>query len=125
VKVLADVGDQLAIGGMIGRLDADDVRFEGGIVLRDVAQEPELGDRRTEQQNAVGSGQRARDRVEEPVLVVRMIVGARLFTLGMTVDVMVRRVNRRLVEGCGADVKDLRLVVVDSDCHLTHEEPPF
>ena len=50
VEILPDVRDQLAIGGMIGRFDANDAGLQRRVALLHIAQEVQLGHRGPEQQ---------------------------------------------------------------------------
>ena len=121
MKVLTNVRDQLAIRRVVGRLEADDARLERGVVLVRVTEKAQLRHGRSNDQNLVSTRQRGRDRLEEPVLVVRMVVGPRLLILRMTMHVVVGRMDGGLVEGRGLDVKDLGLVLVHPHRHSSHD----
>ena len=90
MKILTNVRDQLAIRGMVGRLEADDPRLERGVVLRCVAEKAKLRHGRSQDKNLVSARERGRDGLEEPVLVVRMVVGPRLLIFGMAMHVVIR-----------------------------------
>src|SRR5580692_9881650 len=120
VEIPAHVSHQLSIGRVVDRLDARDLRLERRIVLLQVSEEVKLRHRRPEQQNLVCTHQLGRHLVEEPVLVVRMVVGPGLLVLRAAMEVVVRGRNRRLIEGGGGDMKNLRLVVIDPDGEFLH-----
>ena len=98
MKVLAHMGDQLSIGRMIDRLDADNPRLEAGLALLQVSQEQQLRHCGSGQQNVIGSPKSLRHLVEEAVLVIWMIVYSRTRILRMAVDVVIGRVHDRFVE---------------------------
>jgi hypothetical protein len=119
VKILTYVSDNLPVGGVVGALDADDLRRHRRIMFLQVVDELSLGDRRTEDQDLVGVRQLVRDGGEKSALIVRVIADLHLRGLLMTVDMSRDRFQRLLVERL-ADVKDPRLVVVHPSCHVTH-----
>lgn len=118
VKIVTDVSDQSPIGGVIGRLDTDDSLLERRVVLLRISEEMHLRHRRPHQQNRSRSRERLGHLVKEAVLIVGMVVSPGLLILGMAVDVMIRRLNLRFVEGRCINVKNFRLVVIDPDRHL-------
>lgn len=87
-----------------------------------VAEKPKLRHGRSDDKNLVSSRERGRDGLEEPVLVVRMVVGACLLILRMTMHVVVRRMNRCLVKCRCIDMKDLGLITVYPHRHLSHDD---
>jgi hypothetical protein len=112
VKILTNVRDQLAIRRVVGRL---------GFVLLCVAEKAKLRHGRSNDENLISSRERARDGLEEPVLVVRMVVGSRLLILRMPMHMVVGRMHGGLVEGRGIDMKDLGLLTVHPHRHLSHD----
>lgn len=122
MKILTNVRDQLAIRGVVGRLDAHDSRLERRVVLLCVAEKAKLRHGWPNDENLVSACERGGDGLEESVLVVRMVVGPRLLILRMTMQVVVGRMDGGLVEGRGIDMKDLGLVTVHPHRHLSHDD---
>ena len=97
---------------MIDRLDPHHPLLQQGLVHVQVPEELELRCRRPDDEDLPGVAELCRDVVEEAVRVVGMIVLGRP-TLGVAMDVTERRADHRLVEACGVDVENARLVAVD------------
>jgi hypothetical protein len=121
VKILPHMSYELAICGMIGRLDADDNWIQRGHMLLHVPQKMKLRHRGSDKQNSIGPCKFASDLMKESVVIVWVIAGSRVHILGMAMDVMVWRLNRSLVESLRVQVKDTCLIMINPHRQLTHE----
>ena len=81
------MGDELSVGGMVRRLDADDLRTELTVMLVDVFEEVQLRLSRTDKKNLTVPLQGARDLAKVPVLVVGVVPDADVDLIGVTMDV--------------------------------------
>ena len=99
---------------MIHSLDTHDSRLQRMLQLVYVPEELELGGRGANDEDGIAVPQRSCNIMEEVVHVVGMIVLGRR-TLRMTVNMLVRRPNRRFVEAATFSAKNARLVVIDPD----------
>jgi hypothetical protein len=113
VEVVAEVRDELGVCRMIGRLDADDPRIEGPIMLLRVSQKVELRLRRAHQQDRTAALQRPRDVTEESWLVVGMVPDAKVLLVGVTVNVRSWRRDNRSVDLIGVNLEQARLFLID------------
>jgi hypothetical protein len=113
VKIMPHVGCQVSVRRMIGALQPDDSLIERRGMLLHISEKVQFRHCRSNQQDLLGTRERGDNVAKETGLVIGMIAGPRLLVLGMTVDVAVRRLNRRLVKIRLGDVKDSRLIVVD------------
>ena len=74
LKIGPYVRNNLAIGGVIDRFQANDPRFKRRVSLVKISQENQLCNGWTDNQNLIGALQCVRDGVKETMLVVWMIV---------------------------------------------------
>jgi hypothetical protein len=112
-KILPHMSCELAIRGMIGRLNADDRWIQRGNMLLHVPQKVKLRHRGPDKQNAIGARERTCDLMKESVVIVWVIAGSRVHILGMTMDMMVWRLDRILVESLRVQVKNACLIMID------------
>src|SRR6185312_2093781 len=98
-------------------LHAHDPELRCRSVGEQVVAKVQLGRRRTEDEHAAGSAQRLHDFGKEPALIVGMIVRPRL-PLRMPRD-MLGSMNRRLLERGRIDVKNVCVLMIDPNCHLS------
>jgi hypothetical protein len=118
LEVLLCIGDQLSVARMIDGLYAHDFRLEGVLVLVDVLDQMEFRSGGANDENLGCVVESARNVMKKMVRVVRVLLVAilvDLLSLGVAVNVTMRRVYRGLVEALGQHVKDAGLVVVDPD----------
>jgi hypothetical protein len=59
--------------------------------------------------------------MKESLIVVRMIASPCVHILRMTMDMVIRRLNCRLIESGPNEVKDTRFVMIDPHGELTHD----
>jgi len=112
VEVVTHVRDQLTIRRMVRRLQSHDaLRYRRGVSLR-VAQQVQFGDGRPHEEELLAASEESQHTIEKPRLVLRV---------GMTVKVMMGRVNRILVQGIALDVENASLVVIDPNRSLSHD----
>jgi len=116
------VRDQLRVGRMVGRLDADDLRREGVIVLLEMAEEVELGLGGTNQEQLPMTGERSRDLPKVAVLVVGVVPDAQIDFVGVTVEVRAGRIDDRLADLVVVDLEDPSFFVIDPDDCVLHDE---
>jgi hypothetical protein len=76
--------DQLSIGRMVGRFDADDLRRQGVVVLLDEAEKVKLRLGRANEKNLAVTFEGAGDLAKVPVLVVGVIPDAQVELVGVT-----------------------------------------
>jgi hypothetical protein len=114
------VRDYLPIGGVVGALDAHHLRRQTSVMFLHVVHELSLRHGRTQDQDLVGARELVGDGGEESVLVIGVIARPHLGRPLVTVKVLRGGFQRLLVEG-GADMKDPRLVLVQPNCHVTHD----
>lgn len=125
MEVAACERGELTIGGMVDGLHADDARFELQVVRVHVLQEVQLGGGGTDDEDLVRPVEREGNLAKEPLRVIGVVL-LRGVVVGVTPDVVARRVERRLVESIALDVEDARFVMVEPDryvmirrrCHL-------
>jgi len=107
----------LSVGWVIDGLDSDDSWFKCAGVFVNVLEKVKLRRRRPHDKDLVRILERMDDIVEELAFFLRVVAVARL-RFRMASDV-VWRVKGRLVEGFRLDVKDPRLLVVNSNGSVT------
>jgi hypothetical protein len=105
------MGHELAVGRVIGGLDANDLLFERMVLLGEVPQKLELCCRGSQQEHLIRVGKRGRDLLEKKHTIARVVVLGRR-PLGVTVEVMLRGSDGLLLELLGIDAEDARLLVV-------------
>lgn len=93
MKIVAQVGHQLRVGGVVGRFDPDDPRLELAIVSLHVPEEVQLGHGRSDQQHGPVILQGPGHLSEEPRFVVRMVPHPHILLVGVTMNVRTGRVN--------------------------------
>jgi len=123
-KVAAHVRDDLAIGGVIDGLQTDDARLERRIRGPQVPQEAQLRHRRAEQQDLLPPRQVTRDLLKESSLVIGVMMRSGQLILRVAVYVKARRLDGRLVERVGPNMKDPRLRTIHPHRRLiAHRHP--
>ena len=97
---------------MIGGFDAHDLRFEAPIVLVQVAEKLELGGRRPDDEERVGTLERARHLLEEAAGVLGRAPHISR-SERVPVEMVLRREDRRLVGRIGMEMKDPGFLPID------------
>jgi hypothetical protein len=113
-EVVLDVRDELSVRGMIRGLDPDDALLERRRVFVEIPQEMQLRSRRSHDEDLLGARESLGDLGEEVVQVVgvMVLVGR---PLGVAMEVVRGRPDKRLVKARGAYVKNARLLVIYPD----------
>ncbi len=121
MKVVAHVRDELVVGRVIQRLDANNLRRECVVVLVDVADEVELSRRGPDDENLLRILQCRGDLMKE-------IFAACMATLLMRFarEVMLRGLHFGYVEALGLNMKNLRFNVINpNSCVMnSHRRSP-
>ena len=108
--------DELIVGGMIDRFDADDLLDQRVVVLVHMFDELELRGRRTHDEDFFHPLEGSSDLVIEAFRIRRMLpFGGRLL---VSMNVMMRGLEGRLVEALRIQVKNLGFVMIDPNSSM-------
>jgi len=110
--VALGIGDDFAVGRMVGRLDGDDSLGDLGRMRADVIGKLRLGAGRADDQDFAGIGERLGDLGIKPFL-GRGVTAAHRAGLVMNVPCRQMRMQRGFVRAAETDMEDLRLRMVD------------
>lgn len=117
--------DELSVGRMVRRLDANDFRFELTVVLVDVFEEVQLRLGRSHEENLTVTLEGARDLAEVPVLVIGVVPDADVDLIGVAMDVRAGGIDERLLDALGVDLEDPGLFMIDPDDCVLHDDSPW
>jgi CheY-like chemotaxis protein len=121
VEVVTNVGDELRVRRMVDGFHPDDVRRDRlGVLLR-IFEKVKLRHRGPHDQDLLGSLERLDHLGKEDWLIVGVIVSLRVLVRGVTMNMMLRRLEGRLGGGLVIDVKHACFVMVNPHSHLVHE----
>ena len=105
---------QLRVARMVYGLDANDLVRKGGVVVVDVLDQPQLGLRRTDDQDLLSACQRFDDGMVVG-LVFLLVAGTDHTAFVVQVQMRLGRMNHRLFHIIGADMHDMGLAMVKPD----------
>jgi hypothetical protein len=111
------IRNELSVGRMIHGLDADDFRPHRVVVRLHVFEELELGCRRSHDENLFDLFQRARDLMEEPFGVLRVIFNAFGAPRVLVMDV-VRGCDYQRIDLFQMDLEDVSFLVVNPNGYV-------
>ena len=118
------MSQQLGVGRMIRRFDANDVRFQWTVVLVEVAEEVQLRLGRSHQQDLTVTVENVGDVPEIPVLVVGVVPDPQVDLVIVAMAVRPRRFDVRLRQLVGVDLDDPSLFSIHPDDSVLHDESP-
>ena len=113
--------DQLRVGRMVRRLDADDLRFELTVVLVDVFEKVQLRLGGSHEKNLTVTLEGASDLSKVPVLVIGVVPDPDVHLIGVAMDVRAGGIDDRQLDLLGVDLEESGLFVIDPDDCVLHD----